>query len=320
LSLSSRAERRRQDAALPRLGFFGGGDGFEARGFVARVDRAVSYADDGEAFGDAHASSAPPVAAHCSTRDVLSSFQSDDFVDVEVSLEDGDDVVSVEERKNFHGVADGERAVFTGRGGLAPRCVGGDERDVDADDDRRRGAGARKVVFQPCELCGIDACVPKPILGRLDGIEDDEVPAFVIEGVVGLAEAVFIHFLAVAGIGGGGATGSVDAEDVVIADDLMQRHLESGLRFLVEVEDDGGAVAVNGDRVEDVIATHNGEVGIDRDDFFVAELAAVGGVEFGLDVGVGEEDEVEVGGGGSVGGCEECGGESCGGGGQGGGF
>ena len=35
-----------------RLGVFGGGDGFEAVGFVAGGDGAVAGADYGEAFGD----------------------------------------------------------------------------------------------------------------------------------------------------------------------------------------------------------------------------------------------------------------------------
>ena len=48
--------------------------------------------------------------------------------------------------------------------------------------------------------------------------------------------------------------------------------------------------------VEDVVAAHDGEVGVEGGDFAEAHVAAVGGVEFGLDVGVGEEDEVEMGG------------------------
>jgi hypothetical protein len=301
-------------------GFFWGGDGFEAVGFVAGDDGSVACAHHGETLRDAHAGAAPPISADCATGNVLSSFQSDGFVDVEVSLEDGDDVVSVEEGKDLERVADGERAVFTRCRGLTPRRVSGDKRYVDRDDDRRGGAGVLEVVFQPGELCGIDARVPEAIVGGLDGVEDDEVPAFVVEGVVGLAEAIFVHFFAVAGIGGRGAAGGVDAEDVVIADDLMERHLERGLRFLVEVEDGVGAVAVDGDGVEDVVAAHDGEVGIERGDFFVAEFAAVGGVEFGLDVGVGEEDEVEMGGCGGVGGPGGLGRDGCGGGGEGGGF
>ncbi len=45
--------------------------------------------------------------------------------------------------------------------------------------------------------------------------------------------------------------------------------------------------------VEDVVAAHDGEIGFDGGDFAEAHVAAVSGVEFGLDVGVGEEDEVE---------------------------
>ena len=245
---------------------------------------------------------------------------SDGFVDVEVSLEDGDDVVSVEERQDLERVADSQRAVFARCRGLTPRRVSGDKRYVDRDDDRRGGAGVLEVVFQPGELCGIDARVPEAIVGGLDGVEDDEVPAFVIEGVVGLAHAVFIHFLGVAGVGGGHAAGGQDAEDIVIADGVMERHAEGLLGRFVKIEDGVGASAIDAERVEDVVTAHDGEVGIEHGDFFVAELAAVGCVEFGLDVGVGEEDEVEMGGGGGVGGPGCLGREGCSGGGEGGGF
>jgi hypothetical protein len=42
-----------------------------------------------------------------------------------------------------------------------------------------------------------------------------------------------------------------------------------------------------------VIAAHDGEIGFGGGDFAEAHIAAVSGVEFGLDVGVGEEDEIE---------------------------
>jgi len=42
-----------------------------------------------------------------------------------------------------------------------------------------------------------------------------------------------------------------------------------------------------------VVAAHDGEFGLEGGDFFEAEITAVGGIEFGLDVGVGEEDEIE---------------------------
>ena len=210
---------------LFRLGFFGGGYGFEAVGLVAGDDGAVASADHGEAFGEAHARATPPVAADCAASNVLNPSQRDSFVDVEVSLEDCDDVVSVEEWQHFVRVAYGESAVFAGCYGLTPGRVCGDERDVNRDDDWFCGAGALEIVFEPGELCGVDARVPEAVFGGLDRVEDDEVPALVIEGVVGFAEAVFVHFFAVAGIGRRSAAGGVDAEDVVIADDLMERHL-----------------------------------------------------------------------------------------------
>jgi len=44
---------------------------------------------------------------------------------------------------------------------------------------------------------------------------------------------------------------------------------------------------------KDVIAAHDGEIGFGGGDFAETHVAAVSGVEFGLDVGVCEEDEIE---------------------------
>ena len=193
-------------------------------------------------------------------------------------------------------------------------CVGGDERDVNGDDCGRL-PGVSEIGFQPCELLWIDERLPHAVVGRLDGVEDDEVPAFVVEGVVSFAEAVFVHFFRVAGVGGGDAAGGGDTEDVVIADGVMKRHAEGLFGRLIEVEYRVGSVAIDGVGVEDVVAAHDGEVGIERGDFAEGHVAAVAGVEFGLDVGVGKEDEVEVGRCGSVGGCDKRWVDACGGGG-----
>jgi hypothetical protein len=42
-----------------------------------------------------------------------------------------------------------------------------------------------------------------------------------------------------------------------------------------------------------MVAAHDGEIGLGGGDFAEAHIATVSGVEFGLDVGVGEEDEIE---------------------------
>jgi len=42
-----------------------------------------------------------------------------------------------------------------------------------------------------------------------------------------------------------------------------------------------------------VIATHDGEIGLREGDFAEAHVAAASGVEFGLDVSIGEKDKIE---------------------------
>jgi hypothetical protein len=42
-----------------------------------------------------------------------------------------------------------------------------------------------------------------------------------------------------------------------------------------------------------VVAAHDGEIGFGGSDFAEAHVAAVSGVEFGLDVRIGEKDEIE---------------------------
>ena len=86
-----------------------GRSAFPAVGFVAPVDFAVVETDDGEAFGDALAGAVPPVAADGSAGDVGDAAETDDFVDVGVALEDGEGVVSFEEREDLPGIDHRER-------------------------------------------------------------------------------------------------------------------------------------------------------------------------------------------------------------------
>jgi hypothetical protein len=77
---------------------------------------------------------------------------------------------------------------------------------------------------------------------------------------------------------------------------------------LVEIEDGVGASAIDAQCVENVVAAHDREIEIEGGDFFEAHVAAFASIEFGLDVSVGEEDEVEMGGCGGVGGPDGFGG------------
>ncbi len=242
----------------------------------------------------------PPIAADSAATCVLTIFIVYQLIDVEMALEDGEDIVRFEEGDDVGGIRDGHgivarSAVWFGTVGE----IAGDQRDVSDDDDGRGGSDGGEIVREPLELRVVNAAFPETIGRGENGIEDDEVVAAMIEGVVSArADAVFEHFFAVAGIAGRGAAFGEDAVEIVIADGVMERRFDGGFGALVEIVEHVGASAADGESVIYEIAAADGEFGIGRGDFCESHLAAVGGVQFGLDVRVGEEDEVEGFGGG----------------------
>lgn len=236
----------------------------------------------------------PPVAANGAAGDELRSLVDDVFVDVGVALENGDDVVAFEEVEDVGRVGDGERVVFASGGddlSVGGKC--GDHRAVDDADDGSGWSGGFQIGAEPIELIVIDAGFPEAILGEMDGIENEEVIPLVIEGVVGAAVEILEHFLAVGGIGRHGAAFRENTEGIVIADGVMNREGDELLGFLVEAVDQIGAKRIDAKSVEDVIAALDGKIRIERSDFAEAHVASVSGIQFGLDVRVREENEVE---------------------------
>lgn len=66
-------------------------------------------------------------------------------------------------------------------------------------DDRCAGSEFGEIGTQPVELRIVNARFPGAVLGGLDGIQDDEVIALVIEGVVRGPVEFGEEFLAISG-------------------------------------------------------------------------------------------------------------------------
>lgn len=162
------------------------------------------------------------------------------------------------------------------------------------DDQWRAGGEFVEIGGEPGELGVVDASFPGAVVREVDAVEDDEVVALVIEGLVGGSDALFEHFFAVAGGGGFDAGLSEQAEVVVVADGVVDFESEGLLGVVVEVEEAVGALAIGGEGVEDVVSALDSEVGGDGGGPLEGEGTAVGGGEFGLDMGVREEKEVEA--------------------------
>jgi hypothetical protein len=79
----------------------------------------------------------------------------------------------------------------------------------------------------------------------------------------------------------------------MVADCVVKGHADELLGAVVHIEDHSSTGGVDAERVENMIAAHDGEIGFGGGDFAEAHVAAVSGVELGLDVRVGEEDEIE---------------------------
>jgi len=236
----------------------------------------------------------PPVAADSSAGDVGDIFPENGFVDVGMALEDAEDVVAFEEVEHLVGVGYAESVVRRWDGRLGDVGEEGrDEWDVDGDDDGGSCGEGREVGGEPLELCGVDAAFVGAVGGDADGVEDDEVVALVVEGVVELAEALLEEGFAVEGVGGVGATGGVDAKDIVVADGVVDLEAEVLLGLAIEIEELQGALLRDAEGVEDVVAAVDGEVGLDGAGLFEGHVGADDAVEFGLEVGVSDEEEGE---------------------------
>jgi hypothetical protein len=251
--------------------------------------------DDGETFGETHVRAVPPVAADGTTGDEFCVFVFDGFVDVEMTLQDGDEVVAFERLQDLGRVCYGERAVF-GWGASRIGAEGGEggyEGNVNDADDRRGSGSDLEIGGEPAHLFVVDACFPQAVLGWLDRIENDKVITLVIERVVRFADAVFIHFLGVGGIARRHSALFDDAEGIVIPNCMVDGHLERLFGLFVEIKDRVGAIGADRRRVIDVVAAHDGELRLERGDFLEAQVAAVRRIEFRLDMRVGEENKIE---------------------------
>jgi hypothetical protein len=266
----------------------------EAGGFVPCADFAFAQTDDRETLRKPHARAVPPISADRAAGDEFCVLVFDDFVDVGVALQDGDKIVPVERFQYLRCVCDREGAVFRGTDRIGGESGEGCyERNVNDTDYRRACCCVLQITGEPGHLFFVDTSFPETVVGGLDGIEDDEVIALMIEGVVGFADAVFVHFLAIGGIAGGHAAFFDDTEGVVIADGVANGHLQRLLGFFVKVKDGVGAIGPHGSSIVDVIAAHDGEFCFECGDFFETQVAAVRRVKFRFDVRVGEENKVE---------------------------
>ncbi len=218
--------------------------------------------DDRETFREAHVRAVPPVAADGAAGDEFCVFVFDGFVDVQVALEDGDEVVAFERFQYLWRVGYGERAVF-GWGASRISTEGGEggyEGNVNDTDDGGGSGSVLEIGGEPNHLFVVDARFPQAVLGWLDRIENDEVIALVIERIVRFADAVFIHFLGVCGIARRHTTLFDDAEGIVIPDGMVHGHLERLFSFFVKIKDRVGAIGADRRRVIDVVAAHDGEL------------------------------------------------------------
>jgi len=89
------------------------------------------------------------------------------------------------------------------------------------------------------------------------------VVAFVVERVVGGADALDVHLLAETGTAGLDATLCEKSEVIVIADGVVDFESQRLLGMGVEIEEAIGSFAVDRKRIENVVAALDGEVGAD---------------------------------------------------------
>src|ERR1700735_835831 len=112
--------------------------------YLARGEFSFAEADDGKTFGSAEARAVPPISADGTAGDVLGIFVLDDFVDVSVALQDGQDICVVENFQDFGTVGDGHGVVLASRGD--DFRVGGERGDYGAVNHGDYGRGMGQFV------------------------------------------------------------------------------------------------------------------------------------------------------------------------------
>ncbi len=161
------------------------------------------------------------------------------------------------------------------------------------DDDGRTCGDFGEVGLQPGELGVVDASLPGAVGRGLDGVEDDEVIALVVKRVVGGADALLEELLAVAGSRGFYAAAGEEAEVVMVADGVVDFEAQGLFSMGVEIKEAVGALAIDGERVEYMVAALDGEIDMEGCSLFEGQGTAIGCGQLGLNVGVSDEEVVE---------------------------
>ena len=150
-----------------------------------------------------------------------------------------------------------------------------------------------EVAGQPFNLRIVDARFPGTVFGHLNGIQDDEVIALVVEGIMGGSDSLLKHLLAESWAACLKPALAEDAEMVVIPDGMVNLQPQGLLGVPVEIKEVVGSLAVHGEGIEDVVSALNGKVGLEGCRFAKGHGTSLGGFELRLDVGVGDKQKVE---------------------------
>lgn len=176
-----------------------------------------------ETFWRAHAGPAPPVAADRPAGDVGNAFPHNSLIDVSVPLQHAEHVVSFKEINDFVCVRHRQAVMLwlsRWRGHI--RTEGRHQRDMNGHYNRRHRCQRLQIGGQPSELRRIDPSFIRPVICYSDGIQNDEMHAFVVERVIRFAEAIFEELLSIQRICGLDAALQIDAKAIVITQRVME--------------------------------------------------------------------------------------------------
>src|SRR5262245_44734980 len=147
--------------------------------------------------------------------------------------------------------------------------------------------------MQPRDLVGIDPPTIAAVWEHVDGIERDKGPTAVTEGADPRTEFAFPIFSRQPGGLDGSASAVADSEQVMVAEQAIDRHFEAGGGSLIEGDQSGRACAVDEVDIEHEVAAGQSEIGLSRIDDLDAARGVFGGLPFVLDVDIGEVDEAK---------------------------
>jgi hypothetical protein len=160
--------------------------------------------------------------------------------------------------------------------------------------NRGRWSGRGQIGIQPRQLRTVKVRAENLVVLDSDGVENNEVPPLIIEGVVELSKIVLIELLPVLGIAGLDRASLIDPDDVVISDGVVDLACQLRLGLAIPLEEHVRPAEVLFADIEYLVAAGDAELGAGFVNLVETFCAPDCSRQLRLQMGVREKYEIEI--------------------------